>query len=142
MSFSSFLKSAETDVTSLFTKVSADVSKATSMLSSVDLFLMKVMGEAEVAAGVLAAVDPAIGAPILAEVATVESAYAAFKALAPTIASDASKVLSEGMTLMSDAVDLSVKLGPFVTEVANDTATAVAAFKAIPALATATPATA
>ncbi len=126
MSISSLFKSVE----SIFTKTAAAEADVKAALVTADKFVGVLLGEAETVAGVLAAVDPTIGAPILAEVSALVVARAALEAAAPTIASNVSAVSTQVMQLVTSAMDLSVKLAPFFKVIANDASTAVAAVKA------------
>ncbi len=125
-------------ITSLFHKAEAELPKIEAAAKTADKFIGVVLGEAEEVSGVIAAVDPSIGGPILAAVTTLETGHKALIAAMPTIASNITTVGEQVATLMGQAADLAVQLAPFFKVTANDVETALAAIKAQAA----TPATA
>ncbi len=126
MSISSLFKSLETKLVG----VSADAAKLPAAVDNLDKLFQQVMGVAMLADTALTLVDPAIGGPLMAEIAAVKAGEAALKAALPTLLSDASGALAKVLNLLGEVADLAVKLGPFWKAQINDIATIEAAVKA------------
>ena len=121
-----------TTIEHLFSGAEAELGRVTAGFSTVEKAVQSVLGIAEEASGVLAAVDPAIGAPVLAAVSALDAAYTATKTALGSGASAAGQLAQQVTTLGSQALDTFVALGPYYKAVGNDLGTAVAAAKTLP----------
>ena len=113
----------------LFSRAEAELETVKAAFSTTNAFVGVVLGEAEAVSGVVAAVDPAVGGPIQAAVAELETLRGSVQSTVAGASGNATAAAAQVGQLSAKATELAVQIAPFFKAVANDVGTASDAVK-------------
>lgn len=114
----------------LVDEIDLELVKVRTGYAAADRFVGIVLGDAEAVDEVVAAIDPAIGAPILAALAALAGLRAVVEATVAAGDANPTAIASQVVQLTTQAADVATQLGPFYRVERNSADVAVAALKA------------